>query len=65
MVHKRLIFKQLKNVKIWLDEHPNYMNCSKQQEEFAQLLRECGKTIEDNKEKIIKIICNEVYVDKD
>jgi len=62
---KQIESKQLKNVKVWLDEHPNYMNCSKQQEEFAELLRECGKSIEDNKEKIIKNICNEVYVDKD
>ena len=62
---KQVESKQLKNVKIWLDEHPNYMNCSKEQEEFAELLRECGKSIEDNKEKIIKNICNEVYVDKD
>ena len=62
---KQIESKQLKNVQVWLDEHPNYMNCSKQQEEFAELLRECGKSIEDNKEKIIKNICNEVYVDKD
>ena len=62
---KQIESKQLKNVQVWLDEHPNYMNCSKQQEEFAELLRECGKSIEDSKEKIIKNICNEVYIDKD
>ena len=62
---KQLESKQLKNVQIWLDNHPNYMNSSKQQDEFAELLKECGKSIEDNKEKIIKNICNEVYIDKD
>ena len=53
---KALQSQQFKCMKEWIKEHPNYMNCSKQQEEFAELLRECGKSIEDNKEKIIKNI---------
>ena len=48
-----------------MDAHPNYMNCPKQQDEFAELLRQCGKSIDDDREKIIKTLCNEVYVDKD
>ena len=57
--------KQLKNIQIWLDAHPNYMNCSNQQDEFAELLRECGKSIDDHREKIIKNLCNQVYLDKE
>ena len=57
--------KQLKNIKIWLDEHPNYMKNSYEQGEFARLLRECSNSIDDNREKIIKKICNEVYLDKE
>jgi hypothetical protein len=57
--------KQLKNIQLWLDAHPNYMNCSNLQDEFAELLRECGKSIDDNREKIIKNLCNQVYLDKD
>ena len=57
--------KQLKNIQIWLDAHPNYMNCSNQQDEFAELLRECGKSIDDNREKIIKNLCIQVYLDKE
>jgi hypothetical protein len=57
--------KQLKNIQIWLDAHPNYMNCSNQQDEFAELLRECGKSIDDNREKIIKNLCNQLYLDKE
>ena len=57
--------KQLKNIQLWLDTHPNYMNSSNQQDEFAELLRECGKSIDDNREKIIKNLCNQVYLDKD
>ncbi len=62
---KKVEKKQLKNIQIWLDAHPNYMNCSNQQDEFAELLRECGKSIDDNREKIIKNLCNQVYVDKE
>jgi len=62
---KKVEKKQLKNIQIWLDAHPNYMNCSNQQDEFAELLRECGKSIDDNREKIIKNLCNQVFVDKE
>jgi len=32
------------------------MNNSKEQEEFAHLMSECGKSIDDGREKIIKKI---------
>ena len=62
---KKVEKKQFKNIQVWLDEHPNYMNNSKQQEEFAEILRECGKSIDDSREKVIKKICNNVYLDKE
>ena len=62
---KKVEKKQLKNIQLWLDAHPNYMNSSNQQDEFAELLRECGKSIDDNREKIIKNLCNQVYLDKE
>ena len=62
---KKIEKKQFINIKKWMDAHPNYMKCPKQQDEFAELLRQCGKSIDDDREKIIKTLCNEVYVDKD
>jgi len=62
---KKLEKKQLKNIKLWIDKHPNYMNDDKEQEEFAEILRECGKSIDDNRNKIVKNLCNEVFVNKD
>ena len=62
---KKVESKQLKNLNVWLDEHPNYMNNSKQQEEFAQIIRECGKSIDDSREKVIKKLCDNVYLDKE
>jgi len=56
--------KQLKNLNVWLQEHPNYMNNPNEQEEFAKLMSECGKSVEDGKDKIIKKLCDNVYLEK-
>jgi len=56
--------KQLKNLNVWLEEHPNYMNNPVEQEEFAKLMSECGKSVEDGKDKIIKKLCDNVYIEK-
>ena len=61
---KKVESKQLKNLNVWLEEHPNYMNNPVEQEEFAQLLSECGKSIDDGREKIIKKLCDNVYIEK-
>ena len=61
---KKIESKQLKNLNIWLNEHPNYMNNSKEQEEFAKLMSECGKSVEEGREKIIKNLCEKVYLEK-
>ena len=56
--------KQLKNLNVWLETHPNYMNNSSEQEEFAKLMSECGKSVEEGREKIIKKLCDNVYIEK-
>ena len=61
---KKVESKQLKNLNVWLEEHPNYMNNPVEQEEFAKLMSECGKSIDDGREKIIKKLCDNVYIEK-
>jgi len=61
---KKVESKQLKNLNVWLDEHPNYMNNPSEQEEFAKLMSECGKSVEEGREKIIKKLCDNVYIEK-
>ena len=61
---KKVESKQLKNLNVWLDEHPNYMNNPNEQEEFAKLMSECGKSVDDGREKIIKKLCDNVYLEK-
>ena len=40
------------------------MNNSLEQEEFAQLMSECGKSVDDGREKIIKKLCDNIYIEK-
>jgi hypothetical protein len=61
---KKVESKQLKNLNVWLQEHPNYMNNLREQEEFAKLMSECGKSVDDGREKIIKKLCYNVYIEK-
>ncbi|ALH22928.1 MIGE-like protein [Chrysochromulina ericina virus CeV-01B] len=61
---KKVESKQLKNIKIWLDKHPDYMNIPEQQEEFAKLISECGKSVDEYGEKVIKKLCDNVYIEK-
>ena len=35
------------------------------QEEFAKLMSECGKSVEDGREKIIKKLGDNVYIEKE
>ena len=62
---KQVEKKQLKNIKKWMDNHPNYENSTEEQNEFTELLRECTKSIDDGREKIVKNLCNTLYVDKE
>ena len=56
--------KQLRNLQLWLDEHPNWENNNKEQEEYMKLIKNCTNTLHDNgnNEKIHKKICNEFYI---
>ena len=61
---KTIETKQLKNVQKWIENHPNYLNNTKEQEEFLILIQESSKSDDKNREKIIKNICNSIYLDK-
>ena len=41
------------------------MNNTREQEEFLKIINETSKSENENREKIIKNICKEVYLDKD
>ena len=59
---KKIENKQIKSIKKWTDEHPNFLDDDKLQEEYMNLIRGCTTSIEACKEKAIKKICENVYV---
>ena len=61
---KKIEAKQFKNIKSWVDEHPNYMNNEKEQDEFLKIVKETSNSIEENREKVIKNLCNIVHIEE-
>jgi hypothetical protein len=54
--------KQIKNINQWTDEHPDYMENDKLQEEYIDLMRGCTSSIDACKDKVIRKVCDKVYV---
>ena len=54
--------KQMKNIKQWTDKHPNYMESEKLQEEYINLIRGCTSSIDGCSNKVIKKLCDKVYL---
>ena len=60
---KKIEAKQFKNIKNWVDQHPNYMTNEKEQDEFLKIVKETSNSIEENREKVIKNLCEGVHID--
>ena len=54
--------KQVKNIDQWTDEHPNYMDSERLQEEYLNLVRGCTSSIDSCKDKVIRKVCDNVYL---
>jgi hypothetical protein len=54
---------QRQNIDTWIKEHPNWENNSDEQEEYMKLVRNC--TDDCKQDKIIKRLCNSVYLNPD
>ena len=61
---KKIEAKQFKNIKNWVDQHPNYMTNEKEQDEFLKIVKETSNSIEENREKVIKNICEGLHIEK-
>ena len=58
---KKIESKQHKNLNKWMEEHPDWEDNPKLQEEYLELMRSCTKDV--NKDKIIKKVCNNVKIE--
>ena len=54
--------KQMKNLKQWTDEHPNFMERDDLQREYSKLVASCSKDLEKN--KITKKLCDKIYLNE-
>ena len=59
---KKIEAKQFKNIKNWVDQHPNYMTNEKEQDEFLKIVKETSNSIEENREKVIKNLCEGLHI---
>ena len=59
---KKVEHKQMKNIKQWTENHPDYMEDEKLQVEYIDLIRKCTSSVEGCKEKVIKKVCDNVYL---
>ena len=61
---KKVEKKQMKNIDKWTDEHPKFQENEQEQEEYIGLVRSCTGSMDQCKDKIIKKVCDNVYVNK-
>ena len=62
-VLKKITNKQFKTIKKWVQENPNYNNNDILKDEYIQLVTKCTASLDENERKLIKNICNNVYLE--
>jgi hypothetical protein len=61
---RKLSHKQIQSIKEWTDANPNYMSNDLLKDEYIKLITKCSSDINECREKIIKNVCDKVYIDK-
>ena len=61
---RKLSHKQIQSIKEWTDANPNYMVNDSLKDEYIRLITKCSTDINECREKIIKNVCDKVYIDK-
>jgi hypothetical protein len=62
---KKVEHKQVKNMDQWTDEYPNYMDNDQLQEEYINLVKGCTSSIDGCKDKVIRKVCDNIYICKE
>ena len=53
---------QYRNMKLWMDANPDYMEDPDKQQYFINMVRNCGKNTDEIEDKIIKRLCTSNYI---
>ena len=59
---KQVENKQMKNITKWIEEHPDYMEDETLQQEYIDLIRKCTSNVEDCRDKVLKRVCDNIYI---
>lgn len=62
-VFKKITNKQFKTIKKWIHENPDYIKDEKLQDQYIKLVTKCTASLDENERKLIKNICNNVYLE--
>ena len=62
-VLKKISNKQLKTIKKWIQANPDYNENEKLKDEYIKLVTKCTDSLDENERKLIKNICNNVYLE--
>ena len=54
--------KQIRSLNKWTEEHPDYMKVSHLQDEYSKLVKGISDTLDQNEEKVLKKVCDNVYL---
>ena len=54
--------KQMKNITKWTAEHPQYMEDEVLQQEYIDLIRNCTSDVDECRDKVLKRVCDNVYI---
>ena len=63
-VLRKLNHKQLQRTEMWTDANPDFMTEDKLQDEFVKLIGNCTTSFEGREDKIIRNICQHIYLNE-
>ena len=52
----------MKNIVKWTEANPHYMDNEELQEKYLELVKSCTGSIDGCKDKVIKKVCDNVYI---
>lgn len=62
---KGIQLQQIKNLNLWKEAHPNYMNDEELKHEYMILVNKCTKSINNSEKKLFKNLCDNTYIKDD
>ena len=62
---KDLQLKQIKSLKLWINEHPNYQSDPDINYEYMKLVNKCTSSLNEHEKKLFKSICTDTYLKHD